>query len=99
MKKLIIVLLLISVLLSGCFYSRSDIDEMQEQWNEKYYDLEEQINLETERADGYQSVIGDLYDHYLTINACFDELPDDEAEENIQSALFSMHDIFNDLGY
>lgn len=99
MKKLVPILIVILVFLSGC-YSITDIEEIKEeikdQCDAEYFELEKLYDAECETSDELGSALAKIYDEYLILWSYFEGY-DDCTENDVRNAVKNMGDIFDAL--
>jgi len=99
MKKIIIVLFLALFILSGCAgYTRSQVDEMKEAWDEDYFDLENKYYAEAGKVDKYENALFHIEDDIITLFLYFDG-DDSISYSEAHKAAEHLHDITSDLYY
>lgn len=105
MKKLAVILIVLLLILSGC-YSYHDVskmkDELNQQRDEEYFALMDEYEAKySSLSDMYEKAekaLAKLYDEYLTLNSYFED-DDRYSRSDAVDAVDAMSRVFRDLGY
>ena len=84
MKKSFVFVFLVSLLLfllSSCGYTYKDIEEVEEKWSTKYYDLDEQCVDAYSRIDDLECLLANIQENYATAYCYYDDADPDITEE------------------
>ncbi len=86
-------------ILSSCGYTSKDISDLEEQWLNKYSDLEEKYYDASSRCEDLGSALRCISESYSTAYCFYDDADPSVSESEAHAAFLKIGEYLNEVGY